>query len=101
MGNAYVYTYDELQNVILPILHKYNADKGMLFGSYARKQATAESDIDLVVFGGSKFILTDIFAIAEELHRASGKKVDVYEISEINEGTAFYEAIMKEGVFLQ
>ena len=51
-----------------------------------------------IVVGGSKFDPTDIFCIAEELHRTMGKAVDVYELREVNTGSAFYNTIMEEGV---
>ena len=70
----------------------------ILFGSYARQEADVASDIDLIVVGGSKFDPTDIFCIAEELHRTMGKAVDVYELREVNAGSAFYHTIMEEGV---
>ena len=41
---------------------------------------------------------SDIFCIAEELHRTMGKAVDVYELREVNAGSAFYHTIMEEGV---
>ena len=63
----------------------------ILFGSYAT------SDIDLIVVGGSKFDPTDIFCIVEELHRTMGKAVDVYELREVNTGSAIYHTIMEEG----
>ena len=96
-----VYSRRQLQSVILPILHRYNAQSALLFGSYAKEQASPESDIDLVVYGGENFNPTDIFAIAEDLHRASGKAVDVYEISELEKGTPFYKAVMEGGVLLR
>lgn len=52
----------------------------------------------MIVVGGSKFDPTDIFCIAEELHRTMGKAVDVYELREVNAGSAFYHMIMEEGV---
>ena len=41
-----------------------------------------------------------MFAIAEELHEASGKRVDVYERSELLDGSPLLDAIDKEGVLL-
>lgn len=100
MGNI-VYSYEQLQDMINPIIKKYKASGAYLFGSYARKEAIPSSDIDLIVIGGSNFERTNIFAIAEELHIMSGKRVDVYEISEINEGSSFYKRIMKERIRVQ
>ena len=55
----------------------------------------------MIVIGGNTFDPTDIFAIAEDLYEQSGKKVDVYEINEINENTPLYFSIMKEGIRLE
>lgn len=46
-----VMTMNELESVIRALLHKYHAEYALLFGSYARGEATADSDIDVVVFG--------------------------------------------------
>lgn len=99
--NARIYTRQELKNMVTPLLRKYNAANALLFGSYARNEATAESDIDLVIIGGQGFRMIDVFAIAEELHEHSGKPVDVYEMRELNEGSAIYMNVMAEGVYLQ
>ncbi len=79
---------------------KYKAESVYLFGSYARGKATADSDIDVLVFGGSRFRLTNIFAFAEELRETLQKEVDVYEIHEVNEGSGFGEEIMKERLLI-
>lgn len=93
-----VYTQDEIFAAVRRLLKKYHAERAILFGSYARQEADASSDIDLIVVGGSRFDPTDVFCIAEELHRALGKHVDVYELRELNAGSAFYNTVMAEGV---
>ena len=77
----HIYAQSEIFAVVRQLLKKYHAESAILFGSYARQEANAASDIDLIVVGGSKFDPTDIFCIAEELHRTMGKAVDVYERS--------------------
>lgn len=96
-----IYSITTLKQLILPLLNKYKAEQAILFGSYARNQATPNSDIDLIVIGGEAFDPTDIFAIAQDLHEVSGKHVDVYEIDEINKDTPLYHSIMKEGILLK
>ena len=91
---------DELMPVIIDLLKKYKADRALLFGSYARGEATPTSDIDLLVFGGADFHPTDIFALAEDLYSMTGKQVDVYEIREIDHSSRFYSEIMKDGVMV-
>lgn len=96
--SEHIYSRDELIAIVSSLLEKYSAQQAILFGSYARQEAGAASDIDLVVVGGKAFDPTDVFALADDLHRMTGKNVDVYELSEINAGTEFYDTILSEGV---
>lgn len=96
MSNG-VYSREEIASHVRRLLRKYHAERAVLFGSYARGEAESRSDVDLMVIGGESFQPTDIFCIAEELHRALGKRVDVYEQREINADTEFYRAILREG----
>lgn len=93
-----IYTKEEITGIVLPLLQKYKAESAILFGSYARQEADAASDIDLVVIGGPLFDLTDVFCLADDLHRITGKPVDVYELCELNAGTEFYHTVFSEGV---
>ena len=93
-----IYTLEELRFIIRPMVEKYCAEDAILFGSYARGEATLNSDIDVVIMGGEKFDKTDVFAIAEELYQKTGKNVDVYEDSEINENNPLRNNIEKEGI---
>lgn len=93
-----VLTRSELETVIRALLKKYHAEYALLFGSYARGEATASSDIDLVVVGGVNFRARDIFSFGEELRQLTHKDVDAFELRELNVGTPFYETVMQEGV---
>lgn len=91
-----IYTIEEIKDVVAPIANKYNVQSIYLFGSYARREATEDSDLDFLVFGGENFKLTNIFALAEDLRLAFQRQVDVFEISEINTDSDFYSTIMNE-----
>lgn len=91
-----IFTISKIKEIVKPIADKYNVEEIYLFGSYARGEATQESDLDFLVFGGKSFKLTMIFALAEELREAFQKEVDVFEIHEINQDSAFYSEIMNE-----
>ena len=86
-----------IERSIKQLLTRYHAEYAILIGSYARGEATEDSDIDVVVFGGEAFHKTDIFAFAEDLRAITGKDVDAFEISEVNAGSAFHDAILREG----
>lgn len=87
-----------LISVITDLLRRYSAERAILFGSYARREADARSDIDLIVIGGSGFDPTDVFCMADDLHRITGKDVDVYELREIDQDSEFFRTILREGV---
>ena len=88
----------EIERIVSFLLKKYHAESALLFGSYARGEASGASDLDLVVFGGEQFKKTNIFSFAEDLRESTGKNVDAFEISELEKGTPFYDAVMKEGI---
>ena len=81
MSNT-IYTIEKIKDIVKPIANKYNVQSIYLFGSYARGDANENSDLDFLVFGGDKFKLTNIFALAEDLRAAFQKQVDVFEINE-------------------
>lgn len=91
-------TNNEIETAIRSLLKKYHAESAVLFGSYARGDATPQSDLDVIVYGGDCFKKTNIFAFAEDLREMTGKDVDAFEICEVDPGTAFYDSIRREGV---
>lgn len=46
------YTIEEIQAKVIPIAKKYGVRKLWLFGSYARGEADAESDVDFILDEG-------------------------------------------------
>ena len=95
-GDSMIYSLDDIKQKVQTVAIKYNVEAIYLFGSYARGEATEESDLDFLVFGGSDFKLTNIFALAEDLREVFDKPIDVYEIHEVNIESEFYNTIMKE-----
>lgn len=99
-GKSGILSISEISVPVKKLLKKYNAEHALLFGSYARGDANPRSDIDLIIYGGSEFDITDVYSISEELHCVLNKQVDIYEISEIKPDTDFYHTIMKEGLMI-
>ena len=94
------YQYDEIAAMVKPLMEKYKVGELYLFGSYARGEATGDSDLDFLVYGGDQFKGTMIFALGEELRKLLNKNVDIYEIRELNEGSDFYRTVMREKVLV-
>ena len=95
-----MYTIETIREKVIPIAKKYGVKKISLFGSYARGEADEKSDLDFLVIGGKNFKLTRIFSLAEELREIFNKKVDVFEINEINTDSDFYKKIIQETVLM-
>ena len=91
---------DEIKSYIIPIVEKYPIEKVILYGSYARGDASDTSDIDLVVESGGKMRNSRIFTLGGDLLMVLPVRVDVYDILEIENPSAMYENIQKEGVII-
>ena len=91
---------EEIKSYIIPIVEKYPIEKVILYGSYARGDASDTSDIDLVVESRGKMQNSRIFTLGGDLLMALPVRVDVYDILEIANPSAMYENIQKEGVII-
>ena len=94
-----VYTQGELRDMILPLLEKHGMASARLFGSYARGEADGASDIDVLLCRQEGTSLFNVCGLAEDLHRVSGKRVDVYEESELC-ASPFRDAVLREAIAL-
>ena len=83
-----IYTIDEIRKKVQPIAEKYKLNKVSLFGSYARGEATAESDIDLYI-QASKYSYSEIPWVAgamySEFESAFGKPIDIVTVRSVRE----------------
>ena len=70
-------TYKKILDAVQEIAPIYNIDQIYLFGSYARGDATDESDCDLRVVGGSIDDLYDFSAVYSEFEDRLGTKIDL------------------------
>ena len=95
-----IISMDNITTLVKPLAEKYHVKEIYLFGSYARGEADGDSDLDFLVFGGEGFKLTNILALGEELREVLKKKVDVFEIREINQDSEFFKTIMREKVLV-
>ena len=98
-GNK-VYTIDEIRAKAVPIAKKYGVKRLSLFGSYARGEADAQSDLDFLYDADKSKVksLFDYMDFVEDLEDAFGCHIDLVEdgISDKN----FLTAIQKNEVLL-
>ena len=78
-----VQTVAEIREIALPILQRYGITRAGLFGSSARGDMTAGSDIDLLVEIRQDISLLDFIRIKQEVEEATGRHVDLVEYDSI------------------
>lgn len=89
-------TIDEIRRKAEPVFKKYGILKAQIFGSYARGEASADSDIDLMVTYGKKQALGawEVIGIRQELADALNREVDL--VTEGNVIPYFQESIYRD-----
>jgi predicted nucleotidyltransferase len=70
---------EQIQEKIVPILKRAGVLRSFIFGSVARGEATAESDVDILVELPKQASLLDLVGLKQDLEKALDKKVDVVE----------------------
>ena len=103
-----VYSFEEIQRRVLPIVEKYRIPAMYLFGSYARGEATEDSDLDFLVdtTGTDLTSLLRLGALYCDLEDAFGKAIDLVTVRSIMQGSSmesdadFRNTVLKERVKL-
>jgi predicted nucleotidyltransferase len=74
-----IYTIEELKQKIAPIARRYDIPAVYVFGSYARNEATENSDVDVLIDRkGSKIVsLFDLGALYNDLDEELGIGLDL------------------------
>jgi len=87
-------TQEKIQNAVQTIAPQYGIDKVYLFGSYARGDATEESDVDFRIVEGEKITLLDIGGLYEDFIEALESRIDI--VMTDNMSATFYDFIKNE-----
>ena len=93
-----IYTIDQLRSMLIPVFRLHGVKSAVLFGSYGKGMAGADSDIDLLVdsrLRGLRFV-----GLMEDVRSTVDKDVDLLDISHIEENSKVQEEIKKTGVLL-
>ena len=75
-----ILTIKQIKEKIKPVISKHGIKDVYLFGSYARGEATRNSDVDIYCSSGDVDSLWKEVALIREFEEALGKKVDVVTI---------------------
>ncbi len=78
----HIFTQAEIKQLLTPVLESYGVTKAVLFGSYVKGLASADSDVDLMVDSGLKGL--NFVGLVESIREAlEDKPVDVLDVSHV------------------
>ena len=90
---------NDIRTRITPVLKNYGVRNAVLFGSYAKGEADANSDIDLLVDSGLKGL--SFVGLIEDLREAlDDRSVDVMDITHIEKDSRVDREIRETGVLI-
>lgn len=95
-----VYTIEEIKIILKELLDNMPVYSVILFGSYAKNQATKISDIDLVIDTKETLIGFKFYSLITQIEEKFEKNVDAFEKSEIIENSKIDNEIKKTGVLV-
>ncbi len=93
-----IYTIDEIKKILNEVLQDKPVYKVILFGSYAKKQATKNSDVDLLIDTKSRLKGFALIKLICEIEEKLQKNIDGLEKYEIEENSLIDKEIKNTGV---
>ncbi|MBW4084991.1 nucleotidyltransferase family protein [Paenibacillus sp. S150] len=95
-----IYPIDEIKSKLHPIFAAAPIYRAILFGSYARGEATNQSDIDIVIDSRGKLLNLAFYGLLEDLTAQLNKRIDLFEQSELKRNSTICSAVEREGIIL-
>jgi len=84
MTNSTFHSLGWVKKKILPVLKRHAVKKAAIFGSFARNEAKAKSDVDILIEYKSKAkSLFDLIDLKSELEDTLNRKVDIITYNSI------------------
>lgn len=93
-----IYSIDEIKNIVAPIAARYGVERVFLFGSYARGEATPESDLDFLVDAPSFRSLLDYGGLYADFEDVFNKELDLVSLTSLkyNKDKLFLHNLRKD-----
>lgn len=93
-----VYTLDEIKSLSMPIAIRHGVAELYLFGSYARGEATPDSDLDFRIEKGRISNLLQLGSFLNDIEDAFQKNADILTTQMLSED--FLDSIRPEEVLI-
>ncbi len=91
-----VYSIHEIESILHPIFAGFGVRRAVLFGSYAKGQATLRSDVDILVDSGLRGLA--FFGLLEGVASTLNVPVDLIDVSQVEKDSQIDIEIQQTGV---
>ena len=92
-----IISIEEIKEKAIPILRDYPVNKAILFGSFAKGEASVTSDIDLYIDTNGKLRGLDFVGLIETLVDTLGIDIDLIDKSHIDKNSLIIQEIEEGG----
>ena len=93
-----IYTVNDIKRILQPVFKKHNIKKAVLFGSYAKGEADAKSDINIMVDSNLRGLA--FYGLLEDVVNAVGLQVDLLDRRQIIPASKIQAEIKNTGVVI-
>ena len=93
-----IYSVQEIKDALFPVFNANPVYSAVLFGSYAKGEATEQSDVDIVIDSRGQLLNINFYGVLDEITERLEKQVDLLELSEIKKPSDIFSTIEREGV---
>ncbi len=93
-----IYTIEEIKMILTKILEELPVYRVILFGSYAKNEATQNSDLDFIVDTKNTLRGFDFLELAYIIEKNFKKDIDVFEKDDIIKNSKIDNEIKRTGV---
>ena len=98
--NEKIYTINEIKQILRKVLKDTPVCNVILFGSYAKNEATSNSDLDLIIDTNEQLMGFKLYSLITKLEKEFNKKIDAFEKSEIIKNSKVDKEIKETGVLV-
>ena len=91
-----IYSIGELRKTLQPVFEQYGVKSAILFGSYAKGNASTRSDVDLLVDSGLRGMA--FFGLLESVVSTLSVPVDMIDVTQVEKNSEIDREIQRTGV---
>jgi predicted nucleotidyltransferase len=95
-----IISVEQIKEKMVPILRNYPVKKAILFGSFAKGEASVTSDIDLYIDTNGKLRGLDFVGLIETLVDTLGIDIDLIDKSHIDKNSLIIQEIEEGGMVI-